>query len=292
MPSSRPRPTSIVRKWLAQYDVSAAPKRLLFVAAGAIWAERWTDTVDGAVELAAHWEVRLSNYLAHKLNEGAEVGRPPRLCFNSSAPDYVQGSCFVEPHDPLNVQGAKRNRARLQAYSDAISVLTPTDFEKLCGKTITLLGVPEPRITRRSADEGIDFYGKIDAVSMFYPQDLYPTIQRQLSLWIVGQAKHFGEILSGTAEIRELVGSLHLARAKSFGSPTPALPDLALRPADPVFLVFITSGFISKNAWSLLKSSGVVAMDGDMLAAFLADREIGLQAGLFSPLALAQWIEH
>jgi Restriction endonuclease len=290
MAAGRPQPSNVVKVWMRSYDFNSSPKRITIAAAETIMAEGWAQSIAVAGELASKWESRLSEYLRSKCNEAVEMGWPARLCFNSSATDHIQGSCFIEPLDDLDTQNAKSVRASQQSYYDAINSLTPEKFEQLCAKTIGLLGVTKPNITRRSADEGIDFYGKIDTSSMFYPADLYPTIQRQLTLWIVGQAKHYLQVQSGTAEVRELVGSLELARARCFSTISPALGDLSLRPADPVFLLLITSGSVSRNAWTLLKASGVLAMDGTMLAAFLADRQIAVEAGIFSKTAFDTWV--
>ena len=275
---------------MQEYPLTASPQRITSAAAPVIHSLGWRTTIDDALDLASQWEARLTEYLRNTLNEHSELGRPTRLCFNSSANDHIQGSCYCEPTDPAETRTFKGRRALTQAYVDAIARLEPHAFENLCAKTLTLLGVTSPKTTRQSGDQGIDFYGAVDAQSMFYPKDLYPTIQKQLTLWVVGQAKHYLELQSGTAEIRELVGSLELARAKAFGSCTPDLDALNLRLVDPIFLIFISSGYISRNAWHLLKNSGVLAMDGDMLAAFLADRGIAIDAGNFSSTRFEAWI--
>jgi hypothetical protein len=55
--------------------------------------------------------------------------------------------------------------------------------------------------------------------------------------------------------------------------------------------MLVTSGSISRTAWKLLKASGVLAMDGSMLAAFLADRRIAVDSGIFSDAAFNNWID-
>ena len=64
-----------------------------------------------------------------------------------------------------------------------------------------------------------------------------------------------------------------------------------IRVADPVFTILITTGFISANAWRLLDRSGVIGMDGEMVAAFLADREVGIESGDFKEDAFIAWLE-
>jgi hypothetical protein len=170
--------------------------------------------------------------------------------------------------------------------------LTPVEFEKMCGKLIGLLGVQNPTVTRSSADEGIDFFGILSMKSMFYPQDVFPTLQTQLSIWIVGQAKRYQQIQAGTAEVRSLVGSVALGRAAAFGSLQSPFADLRIRPADPVFVILATTGSFSSNAWRLLQRSGVIGFDGEMMAAFLADRSIGIKIGVgLDESTFKQWLE-
>jgi hypothetical protein len=62
--------------------------------------------------------------------------------------------------------------------------LTPDELESLCGKIIGLLGVRNPVVTRASADEGMDFYGKLELGGLFYSSDLSPTVQKQMNIWL------------------------------------------------------------------------------------------------------------
>ena len=91
--------------------------------------------------------------------------------------------------------------------------------------------------------------------------------------------------------MRELVGSIELGRAKAFGSSTSPFDGLDIRVADPVFAVFITTGSISANGWSLLKRSGVVGLDGEMVAAFLADRGAGMDGDKFANEKFMKWLD-
>jgi hypothetical protein len=204
----------------------------------------------------------------------------------------LQGACFVEPNEDPEVAKQKQRRAKLPTYAALLQELTPVEFEKMCGKLIGLLGVQNPTVTRSSADEGIDFFGILSMKSMFYPQDVFPTLQTQLSIWIVGQAKRYQQIQAGTAEVRSLVGSVALGRAAAFGSLQSPFADLRIRPADPVFVILATTGSFSSNAWRLLQRSGVIGFDGEMMAAFLADRSIGIKIGVgLDESTFKQWLE-
>lgn len=203
----------------------------------------------------------------------------------------VQGAYFIESTDPEDLQEKKRRRLRYTEYHSTLETLTPNQFEVLCGKLIGLIGVQDPKVTRRSADEGIDFYGLLSFESIFFPHDLTSTIQRQLSIWLVGQAKHYKAVQSGTSEIRDLAGAIALGRAQAFGSTESPFPDLRIRVGDPVFALFITTGTLSSNAWRLLQKSGIIGMDGEMVAAFLADREAGLNTTDFDSDYFHTWLE-
>jgi hypothetical protein len=59
---------------------------------------------------------------------------------------------------------------------------------------------------------------------------------------MVGQAKHYQAMQSGTPDIRAVVGSIDLARGKAFGSASDKYPDLYIRVYDPVFYLFFRPG--------------------------------------------------
>ncbi|SMX81870.1 hypothetical protein BSP239C_01428 [Brevibacterium sp. 239c] len=107
---------------------------------------------------------------------------------------------------------------------------------------------------------------------------------------MVGQAKHYQKTKVSTPDLRELVGSVQLARAKAFADDGRALQGLDLRACDPVFYLFFTTGTITLDGYKLLKASGVVSMDGAQLAAFLADNDIGITDGDFDESAAKSWI--
>jgi len=87
-----------------------------------------------------------------------------------------------------------------------------------------------------------------------------------------------------------------LASARAFADlDTSKYPDLQIRVADPVFMLFFTTGKISIDGWQLIKKSGIVAMDGEMVAAFLADHNVAIieEEGVrqFSKEAFFEWLK-
>lgn len=47
----------------------------------------------------------------------------------------------------------------------------------------------------------------------------------------------------------------------------------------------------ARMTWRLLKRSGIIGMDGEMLAAFLADREAGIGSSSFEKASFIRWVE-
>lgn len=268
-------PAQSVRILLESFPLTAPPVLLLEAVTNVVLEEGWEDHRNFALERAEKWLRRVDKQLRSSLNDLEEVGRPARLAYNSSARDVIQGACFAEPTDSPEVHEQKLRRSRLGVYLQIIRSLSPEEFELLCARLIGLFGVQAPAVTRRVADEGIDFYGRLDGGSVFFPQDLQPTIQKQLSIWLVGQAKQYIGTQAGTPEIRDLVGAVTLGKANAGSTDISAFPDLDIRVSDPVFSLLVTGGTLSSRAWKLLRRSGVVGIDGELLAAFLADRDAG-----------------
>lgn len=87
-----------------------------------------------------------------------------------------------------------------------------------------------------------------------------------------------------------MVGSVSLAKSKIYAGSKDPLSNLQMRACDPVFFLFFTTGNISRDALDLLNKSGVVAMNGEQLAMFLADHGVGLLDGQFNDLEFRNWL--
>lgn len=286
----QPGPAAAAKIICDTCSLNAGPTRVSDLLVEIIIAQSWQADLSVAAEFAERWKSTVLTRLRAELTELAKSGRPAKFSFNSSSDDIIQGACFIEPLDSMQLIESKRRRLNYYDYHSNLVKLTPNQFECLCGKIIELLGVKEPIVTRASADEGIDFYGKLELGGFLYPNDLSPTIQKQMDIWLVGQAKHYQATQSGTPELRELVGAIELGRAKVFGSKISPLLEMEIRVVDPVFAIFITTGTISANGWTLLKRSGVVGFDGEMVAAFLADRGAGMSGAVFCEKDFFDWI--
>ena len=286
----RPGPRGCATIIEATYPLTARPKPIGRVLAEVILREGWAQTLTEAQEVAEAWRDRTLSYLRAHLGAMRELGRPVRYDFNSSSNYMVEGASFIEPRDSPDVIAAKKRRAQRESYQQALGKLSPQDFEQLCKRVLDELGVEKARVTPYSKDEGIDFYGVLRLEKHIFPHDSYPSVQKQLRVWMVGQAKHCLHSKVSTPNIRELVGSVELAKGHAFSSRSDKYPDLTVKPCAPVFCLFFTTGAISLDGWKLLAASGVVGMDGEMLAAFLADRRVANTTGGFDEDVFSAWL--
>jgi hypothetical protein len=230
------------------------------------------------LDKAAVWTPEVQQLLQAHQNEMLRQSKQPLFAFNSSSSYMIQGACFEEPCDSPEVRQQKRNRLHWRSYHATLRSLNPRQFEVLCSRVLGLLGTPNPQVTPYQGDQGIDFYGQLSFGDLVGHGPVFPVLESRLTVWLIGQAKHYLHTKVATPDIRELVGATALGRAGVF-SQTGIYPDLSIRTCDPVIMLFFTTGKISADGWRLCDRAGVVAMDGEMLAAFLADKGIAVQDG-------------
>ena len=271
----RPGPTRLAQLLFEVVPLSASPRAVDEICAEVIQEQGWETTALTALESAERWSKGTLARVRQRLSEFAEVGRPAAITFNSSSDYLIQGACFVEPGDPPDLINKKQRRLRSAKYAGLFRQLTPDEFEVLCAKLLNCLGVEDAEVTRHSADEGIDFFGRVRFEDLIPTPDLTTTVQKQLSVWLVGQAKRNVRTNLGTPVVRDLVGAVQLARAGVHAHDLSPFANLKIRVADPVIAIVVTTGSLSTDAWNVLKRSGVVGMDGEMVAAFFADRGVG-----------------
>ena len=282
---------SLALRSLPQYlRLDESPRRARDLLSDIALGEGWSNDRSDAAEKGERWEEAFLKRCRRELSELNSLGRAASFAINSSSPDHLQGSAFVEPVDPPEAASAKQDRSRMGSYVGALQALTPQDFERLCGHFLALLGVQDPKVTAYTADEGIDFYGHLDIDPFLAPDAFYPHFSRQMSIWLVGQAKHYQSTKVATPDLRELVGSVTLAKALAFGGAAEKYSDLSIRACDPVYFLFFTTGAVSADAWRLTKRSGMVTLDGEMIAAYLCARNVGFVDGDYEPEAFADWL--
>lgn len=287
----KPGPNSAKAIFFNFISIDAAPKSAEDWLVDICLSEGWYASDADAREAAERWRNKFLSLLRSELSALQQIGRFAPFNFNSSSDYLIQGYCFIEPRDPEELKEAKRRRSMHVAYVSCLRSLTPREFEALCVGLLSLLGVDDPKLTPYSSDQGIDFWGRLRLERLMTPANLFPGIQRQMSIWMIGQAKHYKKSDVSTFSIRELVGSVELARGRAFSSSLDGgMWNLDIRVCDPIFYLFFTTGRITSDSWELIKKSGVAAMDGDMVAALLADRSVGVEGGHFSPDNLSRWI--
>ena len=230
-------------------------------------------------EKASEWEAAIRSRLLSYIKTTEERGVQPQIAFNSSSSYMIEGACFIEGTDSAEVVEQKKRRLRWKDYYETLQELSPSEFELLCREILKLIGARNIRLTKQTRDEGIDFYGRLSVADLIEPSSVFRfrSFESFLEIWLVGQAKHYRAMKVATPDLRELVGSVRLASARAFADLDPdKYPDLWIRVADPVFMLFFTTGRISIDGWQLIKKSGIVAMDGEMLATFLADHKVAI----------------
>jgi len=284
-------PSAAAKLLITRIGPSDRPRPVVDVIAELAIAEGWETQADAAREWAERTQRSVMAYLRRYLGSMNEVGRPSAFVFNSSSEYLIQGAAFVEPRDDDSIGEAKRRVSRLGSYVDALMALDPPAFEALCAGVPSALGVSNPAITARSRDEGVDFYGELRFDSILLRQDAFPTIHRQMKIWLVGQAKRYRTGQVSTPDLRELVGSVELARAHALAEPSGSPMGMRIRVCDPVACLFFTTGTISSAGWAMSDRAGIIAMDGSMIASFLAEREIGVKSGCVDALQLGSWID-
>jgi hypothetical protein len=283
----KPSPHLACKKLLESFDIVAPPRPANECLVSIILAEGWCKTTSEAQDLADQLANRCIILLRRELSALNHFGRFSPFAFNSSSDD-LQGAAFIEPIDSLEGKTQKERRGRVKSYAAALRALTPRKFELLCAGILSTLKAHELAVTPYVADEGVDFYCKLPLETHLFNADLYPSWKRQLTVWMIGQAKHYSGTVS-TPEIRDLVGAAVLAKG-GVKINRNRFRTLKVRPCDPVFLLFFTTGRLSADAWELLLQSGVVGLDGEMLAAFLADREIGCSSSGFEQPLFETWV--
>lgn len=225
-----------------------------------------------AFELAGRYAPRVKMRLIRLREERMARGNDVWFEFNSSSSDYIQGPCFLEPRDSPEVKRAKLNRLRAQPMRIELESLDFGEFERVCLVILSLLGARSCRLTSRSRDQGIDFFGELFLGDLEVSSSPFFRFQDNLKLWLVGQAKHCVHGKVSTPEIRNLVGSINLARFKEYASTTELMSELPMRSCDPVFVVFLTTGTFTRDARKLASNSGVILKDIDDVSKLLADK--------------------
>lgn len=193
--------------------------------------------------------------------------------------EYIYGACHAFPGDSPEQIAAKSKRANHVKISQYIDKLNPDEFEAFCGRLISLIGVENPIVTTHGNDQGIDFFGRWNLNSAIKVSNFPDGVEKQFKAWIIGQAKKYDATKIGTNVIRELVGSVQLAKAKVFSTEVDNYTSLGVSFCDPIFYCLIITGAVTSGVARLLRNAGIIFFDKDLISVFLAD----LSEGKFDP---------
>lgn len=285
------KPSDIVLLLHEKIEFDEPPASIAEVAVKVMMASEHAFLLSDAQALVETHQTAIERRLQSLWNKHTERGQPLRLTLfqTPSGDTLVRGVCYIFPTDSENEVDAKNRRKLSLQIAESLNAMTdPFEFERLCSRILGLLGVVSPIVTKAARDEGVDFFGKLNPVAEKYIFDVTPTVQKSLDIWLVGQAKHYPKGKAGTPDLRHLFGSVSLARANAFATNSYTSKTLSIRIADPVFYLFFTTGELSTDAWNLVGKTGIVAMDGSMLSAFLADR--GLGETIADPIRFSKWL--
>lgn len=288
----RPGPKKAVGCLHQVIAIHSKPEPISYWLEKLIIKNNWEPNMVLVQEKAERWATPALAMIENYISSPDKFGRPYLYIQNSSSREHIQGAGYIEGNEDLETKKHKERRQNIYKVWDQIKSLTDKEFEVFSRKIIEELGAQETKTTQYSADEGIDFFGKLLLQAHLLTDDLNPTVQRQLAIWIIGQSKHYRAIKVSTPDIRELVGSVELARGKAYSAiyPEEKFADLDIRVCDPIFQLFFTTGDISADGWRLLFHSGVIGMDGLMLSAFLCDRGIAMPRNRFDATAFVRWL--
>lgn len=203
----------------------------------------------------------------------------PKLTIIASAEHLVSGSCHINPSDSPEIVAAKRSRLNFNPLLQEIRGLTFQEFEKFGACVLRELGAKIIKVTPQSNDQGIDFYGVLSLGQNSYLPAPFGQLAHDVRLLFAGQAKRYATTnLIGPELIRELIGSISLARYKVFTIREDLFEkEVKLLPFNPLVTMFFTTGGFTRGALEIAEKSGIIARSGDQLALFLADRGIGMR---------------
>lgn len=233
-------------------------------------------SLDEAQELVDELIERVRRELDVQMNEAIERGVTWRIEVFGSSHEWIRGAAYLDGSLPGEVSVVRSRRAHIDAAISWLNSLEdPYVFEGLCTTILKSFGCEYPRTSWKSNDGGIDFYGRLSLHGRLDSQMPLGGFDRGAGVWLIGQAKHLRGNSVGVAVIREMVGSVELART---GGALRDWPDLDFRPFDPVIMLVFTTGRFTSESMRLLNKSGMLSMDGAQLATFLCDAGLGFTA--------------
>jgi hypothetical protein len=267
---------SIAGRLLARSSVTDAPRLLHDFAAERVLADGLSTDLDSAFELTEPLLGEIATLIALDRSRAESAGETWTIELCGSNDEYVRGSSTRDPTLPDREQEVRAFREHVDLLKDELVLLDSFEFEIACTTILRLMGCVDPHTSARGNDGGIDFYGRLEMKGRLDSELPYGGLDRRTTVWLVGQAKHYPSRTVSTAPIRELVGSIDLART---GGAIHNWEGLSLRPYDAVIQMLFTTGRFSAGALRLVEKTGLIVMNGDQLAVFLIDAGVGIDPG-------------
>lgn len=262
----------LVELLIVNTDRRSAPTNLHDRIAELALAEQLAHSLNDALELVEPLLLEIRAITRQKRNIAEIEGTSWDIELFGSDEEWIRGASFEDLSLSRNTRIARAHRAHVKEVKAAILELTPNEFERACTIVLEKLGCQNPHTSPARDDGGIDFYGQLALKGRLDTELPLGGIDSHVNVWLIGQAKHYPKHAIQTAVIREMVGSVELART---GGAIHSWAGLSLRPFDAVVMLVFTTGGFSSGSESLLAKSGMLAMNGDQLATFLCDIGMG-----------------
>ena len=158
--------------------VDMPPKKAEIVLLEIIEDLGWASGSDAA-DFAAEWTDKFVVRLRKLAAVESDLAKVSCFEFNSINANFIQGSCFIEPKNSEAEAAAKRLRANMIYYERSFEVLENDEFEVLCSRILGLWNVEKEFVTRASADQGIDFFGRVAFGEIMKSSAIGPGAEKQ-----------------------------------------------------------------------------------------------------------------
>ena len=177
-------------------------------------------------------------------------------------PDFRDDSWFSYDIEEFNISlnesltDEVRKLFKNNQFVEYIEKLDYSEFELACIVLMRkFLGSSlKTDYNKASRDDGIDFYGKYDA------KDESESNFFDITAWYIGQAKFYNTNSIKTNLLRELIGTVELAKLRIW-SIEGNYKDIDIKHSDHVIPVFITSSRFSLDSYKIAEKYNIKLLD-------------------------------
>jgi len=179
-------------------------------------------------------------------------------------PGMIGGVARAVPIETSASQEAKSRWLKILQLEERLQSQSPADFESLGKEILSWYGVLNPIVTRQSNDAGIDFVGEGRLGELTKTLSSSWTVIDNCRVLFFGQAKKYSSTVVGTADLRELVGSVSLLQRDSYRDRF-GYGELPWSLLQPRVLLFITTSRFSEGAVRVAEEAGIILADRDQI---------------------------